>query len=234
MSKEIKTPWGKIIPEVSLFPIYYLLFIYCFVYILPYGKDIIGISWFDWFRSEDGPLEWIQFYEYMFSSFFAFLIFIRRKKKKEINSIIWLLISILCFVIAGEEISWGERLTGFGIKIISDLNVQSETNFHNLPFFHNYLLDPLFEISCIFLGWVGWRKFKRIEAFPDKELSLYFLFVALFYFYFDISWASTTEQIRNDQEIFEILLSTGIFLHCFKNLRKKFLKAEIDKSHNLI
>ena len=56
MIKEIKTPWGKIIPEVSLFPIYYLLFIYCFIYILPYGKFFVGISWFDWLRSEDGPL----------------------------------------------------------------------------------------------------------------------------------------------------------------------------------
>ena len=220
MPKEIKTPWGKIIPEVSLFPIFYLLFIYGFIYILPYGKDLIGVSWFDWLRNEDGPLEWIQFIEYALSSLIALLIFFRRKHKKEIDSIIWFLIALLSFVIAGEEISWGERLTGFGVRVISDMNVQGETNFHNLPFFHNYLLDPVFEISCIFLGWFGWRKFKNIKAFPSKELSLYFLLVALFYFYFDISWASTTEQIRNDQEIFEFLLSTGIFLHCYKNLRK--------------
>jgi len=84
MTKEIKTPWGKIIPEVSLFPIYYLLFIYCFVYILPYGKIFIGISWFDWLRSEDGPLEWIQFIEYAFSSLLAFLVFIGQKKKKNL------------------------------------------------------------------------------------------------------------------------------------------------------
>ena len=217
MPKEIKTPWGKIIPEVSLFPIYYLLFIYCFVYIFPYGKIFIGISWFDWFRSEDGPLEWIQFIEYASSSFLAFFVFIKQKKKKDINTFIWLLIALLSFFIAGEEISWGERLTGIGINSISNLNVQGETNLHNLPFFHNYLLDPVFEISCIFLGWFGWRRFKNIDAFPPKRLSLFFLFVALFYFYFDISWASTTEQIRNDQEIFESLMSTGIFLHCLKN-----------------
>ena len=220
MSEEIKTPWGKIIPEVSLFPIYYLLFIYCFVYIFPYGKMFIGISWFDWLRSEDGPLEWIQFIEYALSSLFSLIIFIKKKNKKEINSIIWLFITFLLFLIAGEEISWGERITGIGITSISNLNVQGETNFHNLPFFHNYLLDPVFEITCIFLGWFGWRKFKKINALPDKKLSLYFLFVALFYFYFDISWASTTQQIRNDQEIFEFLLSTGIFLHCLKNLKK--------------
>ena len=220
MPKEIKTPWGAIIPQVSLFPIIYLLFIYGFVYILPYGRDVIGISWFDWLRSEDGPLEWIQFIEYAISSILALLIYIRTKRKKNINTIIWLLIAFLSFVIAGEEISWGERITGIGINSISEINVQGETNFHNLPFFHNYLLDPIFEISCIFLGWFGWRRFNKIEAFPSKKLSLYFLFVALFYFYFDLSWASTTQQIRNDQEIFEFLLSTGIFRHCYENFKK--------------
>tara|TARA_B100000242_G_C42974262_1_gene452166 strand:+ start:198 stop:884 length:687 start_codon:yes stop_codon:yes gene_type:complete len=226
MSKEIRTSWGKITPEVSLIPIYYLMFIYGFIYILPYGRDLIGISWFDWFRSEDGPLEWIQFIEYAISSLLAFFVYVRRKKKMEMNSMIWLLLALLSFVVAGEEISWGERLFGFSLDGISNLNVQGETNFHNLPFFHNYLLDPVFEITCIFLGWFGWRKFKTIDAFPSKNLSLYFLFVALFYFYFDVSWASTTEQIRNDQEIFELLLSTGIFLHCLKNFRKlnKFSK----------
>ena len=221
MPKDIKTPFGRITPRVSLFPIYYLFFIYGFVYILPYGKFFIGISWFDWLRSEDGPLEWLQFFEYVFSSLLAFLIFLRQKKKKESNSLIWLIMAFLTLIIAGEEISWGERLTGIGINSISVLNVQGETNFHNLPFFHDYLLDPVFEISCIFLGWFGWRKFKNVDAIPSKEMSLYFLFVALFYFYFDISWASTTEQIRNDQEIFEFLLSSGIFLHCFKNFRKR-------------
>ena len=79
MPKKIKTPWGEIIPEVSLFPIYYLFFIYGFLYILPYGRDVIGISWFDWFRSEDGPLEWIQFIEYAISSLLALLIYLKRK-----------------------------------------------------------------------------------------------------------------------------------------------------------
>ena len=228
MAKDIKTPFGVITPKVSLFPVFYLLFIYGFIYIFPYGKNFIGISWFEWFRSEDGPLEWLQFFEYILSALMAALIFLRQKKKKNINSLIWLLIALLSLVIAGEEISWGERLTGMGINAISDLNVQGETNFHNLPFFHNYLLDPVFEISCIFLGWFGWRKFKNIKALPEKKLSLYFLFVALFYFYFDISWASTTEQIRNDQEIFEFLLSSGIFLHCFKNLSQYKLNL-VDK-----
>ena len=68
--REIKTVWGKILPEVNLFPIYYLIFIYGFIYVLPYGQLFIGLTWFDWFRSEDGlnrgegPLELIQFFQY--------------------------------------------------------------------------------------------------------------------------------------------------------------------------
>ena len=222
MNKEIKTPWGKIIPEVSLFPIYYLLFIYCFVYILPYGKFFIGISWFDWLKSEDGLLEWMQFIEYALSSLLAFLIFLR-SKKKDFNTFIWLLIAFLSFLIAGEEISWGERIFGYSIESIKELSIQDETNIHNLPFFHNFILDPALQIICIFLGWIGWRKWPYLTSIPSKKFSLFFLSVSLYFFYYEISWFSTVAHIRNDQEIFEFLLSSGLFLHCWESFKNLFM-----------
>ena len=155
---DIRTPWGSIFPKVSLFPIYYLIFIYGFVYILPFGKNFIGSTWFDLLKKEDGPLEWLQFSQFFISSIMGLFIFYKSKKKRSINSLIWLISSIFCFLISAEEISWGERITGFTLNSISDLSIQGETNFHNLPFFHNILLDPLLHVLCIFLGWVGWRK----------------------------------------------------------------------------
>ena len=217
--KEIKTAWGSITPKVELFPIYYLIFIYGFVYILPFGQSLIGISWFDLLRSEDGPLEWIQFFQYFFASIISFFLFIKSKHKKSFGILIWLVIAFACFIVAGEEISWSERITGFSLNSISELNVQGETNLHNLPFFHHNLLDLSFIVSSLFLGWIGWRKWPNVKSLPGKELSLYFLFVALFYFYFDISWVSTISQIRNDQEIFEVLFSSGILIHCIKQYR---------------
>jgi hypothetical protein len=95
---------------------------------------------------------------------------------------------------------------------------------HNLPFFHNYLLDPALQAICIFFGWIGWRKFPSLSSLPSKKLSLFFLFVSLFFAYYDLSWASTIEHIRDDTEIFEFLLSTGIFLHFWEN--KKLLKIK--------
>ena len=220
----IKTPWGSISSNVSLFPIYYLFFIYGFIYILPFGENIVGLSWFYYLKKEDGILESLQCIEYLVSSIFGLLIYLRIKQKKSLNAFFWLILSILCFLIAGEEISWGERLTGFSLNIITDLSIQGETNLHNLPFFHNYLLDPALQIICIFFGWIGWRKYPFLSSLPSKKLSLYFLLVSLFFAYYDLSWASTIEHIRDDTEIFEFLLSTGIFLHFWENVKLSKIK----------
>ena len=216
---DIRTPWGSIFSKVSLFPIYYLIFIYGFVYILPFGKNFIGSTWFDLLKTEDGPLEWLQFSQFFISSIMGLFIFYMSKKKRSMNSLIWLCFSIFCFLISAEEISWGERITGFTLSSISDLSIQGETNFHNLPFFHNVLLDPLLHVLCIFLGWVGWRKWPNLSSLPSRKYSLFFLLVSLFFAYYDLSWASTVPHIRNDQEIFEFLLSTGIFLHFWDNFK---------------
>ena len=217
--KTIKTPWGNISPEVSLLPIYYIFFIYGFIYILPFGKNIVGLTWFDLLKLEDGPLEWLQFAEYFISSLFGILIFFKSKKRKSINSFIWLILSAFCFFIAAEEISWGERIIGFSLNSLTEISIQSETNLHNLPFFHNYLLDPILVSICIFFGWVGWRKWPYLNSIPSKKLSLFFLITALYIFYYEISWASTIQHIRNDLEIYEFLLSSGIFLHFWNNLK---------------
>ena len=216
---DIRTPWGSISTKVSLFPIYYLIFIYGFVYILPFGKNLIGITWFDLLKKEDGPLEWLQFGQFFITSLMGIYIFYKSKKKRSINSWIWFFFSVFCFLIAAEEISWGERITGFTLDAVTELSIQSETNFHNLPFFHNVLLDPLLHVLCIFLGWVGWRKWPSLNSLPSRKYSLFFLLVSLFFAYYDLSWASTVQHIRNDQEIFEFLLSTGIFLHFWQNFK---------------
>ena len=217
--KLIKTPWGAISPEVNLFPIYYILFIYGFVYILPYGENIVGLTWFNLLKLEDGPLEWLQFSEYFISSIFGIFIYFKNKNKNTINSFIWLILSAFCFIVAAEEISWGERITGFSINSLTEISIQSETNLHNLPFFHDFFLDPILIAICILFGWIGWRKWPYLNSIPNKKLSLFFLITALYIFYYEISWASTVEHIRNDLEIYEFLLSTGIFLHFWNNFK---------------
>ena len=217
-NKKVKTPWGNIKPKVDMFPIIYLIFIYGIVYILPFGENLIGMSWFEWCRSEDGPIEWIQLFLYLGAGLFAMSSLIKRVKYGlTLNLIIWGLILFLCIVVAGAEINWGERITRYGIESIRNINYQNEYNLHNFHYIHLLLLDPSFEISCILFGFIGWKYFPKLDALPSKKYSLYFLFVALFHLYFNLSFYSDLQQIRNDQEVFELLMALGLFLHCKDN-----------------
>ena len=97
--KVIYTSWGSIDPAVDIFPVVYLLFIYGFIYIFPYGRDIVGMSWFDWFRSEDGPLEWIQFIGYLIG-FICSSIILFKRRRIGINKkwIAWLILTLIVFL----------------------------------------------------------------------------------------------------------------------------------------
>jgi hypothetical protein len=209
----IRTPWGDLAPKVDLFPLLYLLLLYGVLYFLPFGL-------FDlWRKGEDGLAEWLQFLAYFGAAICASgCFFISWRKAASAQWIWWLLITFFCFYGAGEEISWGERLTGFGFDLLRDGNAQVESNLHNLEGVQNYL-HASFMAAGVFLGWLGWRFFPTIEAFPARRFSLYFLIVAAFYFYWDVSWITHGDRIRNDQEAIELLMALGLWMHCFTSLR---------------
>src|SRR5688500_7939924 len=51
---------------------------------------------------------------------------------------IWVLpLALACFAVAGEEISWGQRLLGLATPTgLESINVQGETNLHNIEGVH--------------------------------------------------------------------------------------------------
>jgi len=205
--RTIHTPWGSFTPSVDLAPLVYLLFLYGVVYFLPFG-------WFKaWSIGEDGASEWLQFFAYAGATVCSLrVLWQRRSKLFTVQGLAWLILTAFLFYVAAEEISWGERIHGWGIEALRDLNAQGETNMHNLPAVQNYLHFS-FIAAGLFFGYAGWRWMPGIEALPSRRYSLYFLFVALFYTYFDLSWIAHSERIRNDQEAIELLMSIGLFLH---------------------
>ena len=72
---------------------------------------------------------------------------------------------------AGEEISWTERITNFGSDAIRQINMQGETNLHNLKGFNDYLHFS-FIFSGLFFGWFGWKKFKNIDQYGVDDFPL--------------------------------------------------------------
>ena len=102
---------------------------------------------------EDGIFEWVSFFSFLFASVLFF------KSYKKNKNIYLLLLSIVMFFAAGEEISWGQRIIGFATpESIKNNNVQKEFNLHNLEVFNAHYfngetkkgISRLLEINFLF------------------------------------------------------------------------------------
>jgi len=211
----LRTPWGELRPLVDLRPLWYVLLLYGVVWFLP--RPVFEF----WRKGEDGPAEWIQFFCYAGAGGASLLVAWRRRARPfSIRCLGWLVLALFCLLMAGEEISWGERLTGLGIDAIRDINAQQETTIHNIP-----ALQSLMHFGFIFFGllfgWAGWRLLPGIDALPARWYSLWFLPVALFYAYFDLSWITHADRIRNDQEAIELMMAVGLLLHALAMARRR-------------
>ena len=228
--EKIQTPWGSLEPSVDIFPLTYLAIMYGVVYFLPLGV-------FKWLGYEDGPLEWLQFAAYLGAFLCACVVLWRRRNAGLTKTwFIWLGLALICFFVAGEEISWGERVFGIGADSLRHINAQGESNLHNSQFIQDHLLHSSFILIGLFFGWVGWRVWPQIDAFPAKRFSLFFLTVALYYAYHAISEVDTSSffiirmvrdyfdiasgqgrlPLRNE-EVFESLMAFGLLAHCWHN-----------------
>lgn len=210
----IRTPWGELRPSVDLLPVLYLLMLYGVVFFLPFD------AFEAWRKGEDGPAEWLQFLGYAGAALGAAVVaWQRRRAWFTVACFSWLVLAVLCVLVAAEEISWGERLTGAGVAAIRGINAQEETNLHNIPLLQQFMHFSFIAVGLL-LGYAGWRFWPRLDVFPARRFSLYFLPVALFYTYWDLSWITRGERIRNDQEAIELMLAVGLLLHSWTVARR--------------
>ena len=222
---------------VAVFPIIFMLTL---LYVYQLESDFPTIYW--GLLREDGLFENLQCLCYFLSGLiglYSFLTVMKLKPKLKIKpltfqAIFLLLFSILSILIAFEEISWGQRI--FGIKsnnFFLMYNVQKESNIHNLSLIQENI--QFFYIFIGLFGSFGWLFKRNCSAngfrdifVVDWFLSLYFLPVALFYFYLHYSFIfnflnfapNLFNQLHYHQEQFETLLSFGICLMAYFNLVK--------------
>jgi hypothetical protein len=139
--KEIKLLKPYIISIIAIIVLSYSIYACC-------SDDTIG-----YLGNEDGFFEWMTAIFFLLSSVIFFLVFRRSK------NIFLLCLAVMFFVATGEEISWGQRLFGFGTPdALNKVNVQHEFNIHNLAVFNSENLDGkkkvgferIFEINMLF------------------------------------------------------------------------------------
>lgn len=176
---------------------------------------------------EDGVLEYLQVLLYGAAACFALLVAARWRG--EVIAWAFLLFALACVFVAIEEVSWGERLLGFAPpEPIRELNTQDEMSLHNLAPFQR-ILHPAYIVVGL-VGGLGWRVVRSLPEgrrrrelaaiLPDAQTTLFFLTVAAFYIWMEISGGPSIGWLRSqDQEVFETLLAGGFAVFAWTRWR---------------
>jgi len=99
---------------------------------------------------EDGLFEYLTAFFFFLASIDFTLAFARSR------NIFFLLLAIILFVGCGEEISWGQRILGFGTPdYLKEHNVQGETTLHNIEILNSNDFDNSLK--------TGWRKLLTVD-----------------------------------------------------------------------
>lgn len=203
------------------------------------GIKVYAPAYYHAMIQEDGSLENAQFCCYAAAGLLSLWAALRFRT----SGLAWhagaaLLLGLGFLLVAGDEISWGERILGYHLpQFFARYNVQREVSLHNLrPV--QYCLHTMYMLAglVLSLGWLvkdkllvrpGTSPLLRSLAVcfvPPRALILYFLPVFLIYSYFiwgDVllaaifggeKFAIGRVIVFRDQEPAELLMSLGCLL----------------------
>lgn len=114
-----------------------LLALFALLVVSSYGLLFLGAAAVDSLIREDGVIESVGTVGFLVAAI-GFLLSWRRLRQRG-ESLTWFKqlafvgLGLLLVFVAGEEISWGQRIFGFGTpEGLREINTQDEFNFHNL------------------------------------------------------------------------------------------------------
>jgi len=180
---------------------------------------------------EDAGVENIQALTYLASSLLAF--FVSAKFLRNglfFGAILHSVLAIGLLFISIEEISWGQRLMGFGLpEFFARHNTQNELSIHNLAPIQLALHGIYILIGAY--GSFAWILARHIEPrlnenrrqlvsylAPDWFISPYFFFTLLTYILLESNRPGEGSFLKwKDQEIAELLLSLGFLILVLSN-----------------
>jgi hypothetical protein len=192
---------------LDLTPLAILAVLYGLVQWLPFGI-------FGWLQNEDGLIEWGAVACLFAASWLSWKLS-RAQGTDQQAAVGWLIVMVACLAFAGEEIAWGERLHGWGLDAVRNVNTQGETTLHNIASFQNSgLLNLGFAGMGIVLAFAS-SMVPRMKQLPSPSLCLYFLIPGLWYAFFHACnhTQNCAVVVANHQEIYEALIALGLWMH---------------------
>jgi hypothetical protein len=130
-------------------------------------------GFYDFLTKEDSVLEWAQFAFFVLAAVGAGLIARSlHAAGKRGPAVAYLLLALGVFFVAGEEISWGQRIFGWGTPgELHEINAQDETTVHNIS-----AIELMFRLGYLTFGLYGsvvaWIVRRRVENWRRETVNL--------------------------------------------------------------
>lgn len=178
---------------------------------------------------EDGVVEWLTALGYVASGLVALLMIKKRdfftdQRVKKFFTVGCVAVGLAFLVVAGEEISWGQRLVGFETpEMIAAQNRQNEINLHNSELIWPYVYTAYAAVGLYgMLMWLGrwlvkglikfnqqWQIWLKIIV-PGPHLILNFGLIVLYVW---LRGHHGPWKYQLWEEYAELLLVIGIIVH---------------------
>ncbi|NLG06452.1 MAG: hypothetical protein GX559_02000 [Candidatus Pacebacteria bacterium] len=225
----------------------FLFFLPLLLYLLALFVYLRNNQLFRILIQDDHLVEYSQFFLLLLSSITCLFLQKYWWKKDKILAILFLLLAIACFFVAGEEISWGQRI--FNIETpqqLAERNTQEELTIHNIDVLFGMVYRAYMLIGLV--GSTAWFFLKISRKFLSKKTKLILSNIVPDWFlspYFAVAFFYNLDRIylnpRTGEELWEepmeLLLMFGIYLFLlikyfrvkqskhtkFKNFQKKLL-----------
>jgi len=198
---------------IMLFP-FFIFLIFYMMYHWPY--DVLKRS-----LSEDGQVEYIQVLFLLISCILSIVISRYLKIKKYIYlSILYVILAIGLLFIAGEEVSWGQRILNIATpESLKVINRQEEITIHNINGVET-IVGNLYIYASIYCAF-GFILMPGLSKFINSE-SLNFIIPRKYYaFYFLPIIVYQTSPLRGIipyiPEVVELFFYTGIMVFLLEN-----------------
>lgn len=197
-----------------IFSFPFLILLLAFIsYFWPFDFLLVNVQ-------EDRLVEYLQFIFLMLgTSILFFNIFKYRKQFNKIDLLFITSATLIFFFIAGDEVSWGQRI--FKIETFQSFlqhNHQEENTIHNLYVFE-WLVQDIYLFLGLILGGLSLLFGKKIKSnkifpwiIPSWCLSAYFLIPAMYFLSI-----KKRGGFFGEWEIAELLLYSGAVIHILIN-----------------
>ncbi|WP_457945879.1 hypothetical protein ACTAQI_11115 [Pseudarthrobacter sp. alpha12b] len=210
------------------------------VALLPFGiaaaaaATVLHPPLFIWLLDEDSLVEWLQFLSLLGAAILLPILALRLYKGGRRGlAVLYGLVAAGVWFLAGEEISWGQRIFGWQTpEAMEAVNRQGETTVHNIGGVQELvpagmLLASLYG-ACAPLAWAAVRtRWKNIGPahllVPPLCLVPAFGLSAAYRLFRLLVWPTPDYGISEYGEVMEFSLYLGLALFCWFNLRRLLL-----------